>query len=283
MERASRTQILKASQSPNMKTSILSITAVLTASGAHAALIPMYSQNFDSLPTATTSVANTGAINLQGQITQLASANFTNATWYAARIGGSGTTAMNFGVGNGNGNTGGLYSYAETSSSDRWLGIFSSGTAVPAVGLALVNTSGLNLTSVTISFTAGQWRSPNGPNGVVNTAYFAYGFSSNAAITSTNFLSSTAMTADSSGNIVSGARTDGANYGAAANVSAKIVTLSNVQWAANTTLFIRWQDVNDTDADAGLAINDLSISAVPAPGVAALIGLAGIVTTRRRK
>ena len=264
---------------PRVAPRLVAALAAALASLASADTYLTYSQDFDALPTSNTSVTGTGTINLQASITQLSS---TNAIWQAARIAGTNTVPVPFNVGNGSGNTGGLYSYAVSGSTDRSLGIFASSTTTPAAGLVLVNTSAYIITTVSVSFTAEQWRSPN-TGGTVNTTSFAYGFSSNAAITSSNFLSSTAMTADSSGNIVSGARTDGANYGAAANVSAKIVTLSNVQWAANTTLFIRWQDVNDADADAGLAINDLSISAVPAPGAAALVGLAGLITTRRRK
>ena len=52
-------------------------------------------------------------------------------------------------------------------------------------------------------------------------------------------------------------------------------------WAANATLFIRWQDVDNAGADAGLGINNLTI--VPAPGAAALIGAASLLTSRRRK
>ena len=263
-----------------MKTQIILTTAMLAASSANAALVTLYSQDFDSLPSANTTVANTGAINAQGEVTQLASASFTNATWYAARIAGSSTSAMPFQANNGSGNTGGLQSYAATSSTDRWLGLFASGTSTPAVGLALVNTTGYTLTSVTISFTAGQWRSPNGSGAVVNTVNFAYGFSSNPSITSSNFLSSSAMTADASGNLVSGSPTSTPVTGLS-DVSAKTVTLSNVVWAANATLFIRWQDVDNAGADAGLGINNLTI--VPAPGAAALIGAASLLTSRRRK
>ena len=76
-----------------------------------------------SLPTSSTSVTGTGAINLQGSITQISNAN---ATWYAARIAGTNTVPVPFNVGNGSGNTGGLYSYATSGSTDRALGLFAS-------------------------------------------------------------------------------------------------------------------------------------------------------------
>ena len=67
--------------------------------------IVTYTQNFDTLPSSSTSVSNTGAINLQAPITQISA---TNATWQAARISGTNTTAVPFNVGTGAGNTGGL-------------------------------------------------------------------------------------------------------------------------------------------------------------------------------
>ena len=217
--------------------------------------IVTYTQNFDTLPTSSTSVGNTGAINLQAPITQISA---TNATWQATRISGTNTTAMPFNVGTGSGNTGGLYSYATSGSSDRSLGLFASGTTVPAAGLALVNTSTFIVTSVNISFTSEQWRSPN-TGGVVNTTSFAYGFSSNTAITDANFLSSSAMVSNPAGDLISGAATTSAVFGAPAEVSNKAFTISNVLWKPGDTLYIRWRDTDNTGADAGLAIDDLTV------------------------
>jgi hypothetical protein len=170
---------------------VVALLASLVNATALADAIVTYTQNFDTLPSSSTSVSNTGAINLQAPITQISA---TNATWQAARISGTNTTAVPFNVGTGAGNTGGLYSYATSGSSDRSLGLFASSTTVPAAGLALVNTGTAIVNSVNISFTSEQWRSPN-TGGVVNTTSFAYGFSSNTAITDANFLSSSAMVA----------------------------------------------------------------------------------------
>jgi len=147
-------------RTPSLVHSVLVASCALSSS-ALATTVLTYVQNFDGLPTSNTSITGTGTINLQAAVSQLAG---TGVTWQAARIAGTNTTAVPFNVGNGSGNTGGLYSYAETGSSDRWLGLFASGTTTPAAGLALVNTT-----------------------------TFAYGFSSDPAITSSNFLSSTAM------------------------------------------------------------------------------------------
>ena len=214
-----------------------------------------YTQDFDALPTSSTSVTGTGTINLQAAITQISS---TNATWQAARIAGSNTVPVPFNVGNGSGNTGGLYSYATTGSADRSLGLFASSTTTPAAGLVLVNTSSYIITTVSITFTGEQWRSPN-TGGTVNTTSFAYGFSSDTSITDANFLSSSAMIANPAGDLVSGAATTSAVFGSPAEVSQKSFALSSVAWQPGEKLYIRWRDTDNTGADAGLAIDDLTI------------------------
>ena len=259
----------------------LATISLLTASMANAAVL--YTQSFNGLPTTATTVAGTAVSGTQGSIASLSA---TGSTWYATRVSGTGTSDVGIGIGNGSGNTGGLYSFATTATpADRSFGLFASNTTVPAAGLALVNNFGSTMGSVTIAFTSEQWRSPNGTGAVVNTVGFAYGFSSNNSITAANFLTSNAMTADASGNLVSGQPTASAVSGSPTEVTSKLVTLTGLNWAVGETLFIRWQDPNEAGADAALAIDDLTISgtAVPAPGAAALIGLAGLITSRRRK
>ena len=137
---------------PRMRTTLAgALLTSLVGPTVLADAIVTYTQNFDTLPTSSTSVGNTGAINLQAPITQISA---TNATWQATRISGTNTTAVPFNVGTGSGNTGGLYSYATSGSSDRSLGLFASGTTVPAAGLALVNTGTAIVNSVnTLTFT----------------------------------------------------------------------------------------------------------------------------------
>ena len=243
-------------QNLHVRTPIATALAGLLCASAQATTVVTYVQNFDGLPSANTTVSGTGAVNVQGSISQLTA---TGASWQAARIAGTNTTAVPFNVGNGSGNTGGLYSYAETGSSDRWLGLFASGTTTPAAGLALVNSSNAIVTSVSIQFTAAQWRSPN-TGGVVNTTSFAYGFSSNPAITASNFLSSTAMVANPAGDLVSGAPTTSAVFGNPSEVSDKAFLITDVIWQPGETLYIRWRDVENTNGDAGLAIDDLTIT-----------------------
>ena len=83
--------------------------------------------------------------------------------------------------------------------------------------------------------------------------------SSNAAITASNFLSSSSMVANPAGDLVSGAATTSAVYGTPSEVASKAFTLADVSWKPGETLFIRWRDTDNTGADAGLAIDDLTV------------------------
>ncbi len=116
---------------------------------------------------------------------------------------------------------------------------------------------------------------------VVNRLTFAYGFSS-GTVTGSDFLSSTGMTGNAQGDVVGGAPV--ATNGVVNPALSTLVsfTLTNIVWADGVTLFLRWSDVNDTGNDAGLAVDNFSLSAVPTPGSLALLGLAGLVMRRRR-
>ena len=56
-----------------------------------------------------------------------------------------------------------------------------------------------------------------------------------------------------------------------------------VVWNPGQELFIRWQLPKAAGSGANLAIDDLTINAVPAPGAMALLGVAGLLGTRRRR
>ena len=223
-----------------------------------------YNQSFDALPTtgAATEITGTGALTNQGALVAIST---TGAAWQAARILGSGSTVVKLNVDTGSGNSGAMGSYGAAASANRSLGCIASGTTAPAFGVGLTNTTGSVLGTVTITFKAQQWRSPSNSTatslGVVNTLAFAYGLSSNG-ITSDKFLSAAAMTADANGNVVSGP-TSGTTTSTVGLVelATNTVTLTGLTWNDGDVLYLRWQDVNDAANDAGLAIDDLAITA----------------------
>ena len=222
-----------------------------------------YNQSFDALPTtgAATEITGTGALTNQGALVAIST---TGAAWQATRLLGSGSTVVKLNVDTGSGNSGAMCSYGATASVNRSLGCIASGTTAPAFGVGLTNTTGSVLGTVTITFKAQQWRSPSNSSatslGVVNTLSFAYGLSS-SGITSDKFLSAAAMTPDVNGNVVSNPTSGTTAAVGLVELSTNTVTLTGLTWNNGDVLYLRWQDVNDAANDAGLAIDDLAITA----------------------
>jgi hypothetical protein len=73
----------------------------------------------------------------------------------------------------------------------------------------------------------------------------------------------------------------------AANQAARSFTFAGINLAVGSSLYLRWQDFNDVGNDAGLAIDNMTISAtaVPEPTSAGLLALAGVtgMAFRRRR
>lgn len=222
-----------------------------------------YNQSFDALPSsgAATDITGTGAAINQGALVAIST---TGAAWQAARLLGSGTTAVKLTVDTGIGNSGSIFSYGATASTNRSLGSLASGTTTPAFGVGLTNTTGSVLGTVTITFKAQQWRSPSNATatslGVVNTLTFAYGLAS-SGITSDKFLSAAAMVKEVNGNVVSNPTPGTTAAVGLVELSTNTVTLTGLTWNDGDVLYLRWQDANDASNDAGLAIDDLAITA----------------------
>lgn len=244
------------------KISVLSVPLLLASVACAQAFT--YNQSFDALPSsgAATDITGTGALTNQGALVAIST---TGAAWQAARVLGSGSTVVKLNADTGSGNSGAMGSYGAAASTNRSLGCIASGTTVPAFGVGLTNTTGSVLGTVTITFKAQQWRSPSNSSvtslGVVNTLAFAYGLSS-SGITGDKFLSAAAMTADVNGNVVSGP-TSGTTISTVGLVQlgTNTVTLTGLTWNDGDVLYMRWQDANDAANDAGLAIDDLAITA----------------------
>ena len=256
--------------------SVLAFTYV-SCSAADAAALLSYSQNFDSMGTSTRAIFNAGVLNRQGRIDGL------DGRWWAGRIGGVSSSVLYAAADDGSSIFGGIRNVGVTGGSDRSLGSLADSSTSAAFGIQIFNISGSTATSVTISFLAEQWRSSTVSQ---RRLLFAYGFGATApgssSISSSNFLSSSAMTRNANGDVVGAAPvlTNGPLSSPTSNLVT--ITLSNVNWQVGQELFIRWQDLDDVGYGATLAIDNFTLTAVPAPGAAALICAAGLLGRRRR-
>jgi hypothetical protein len=228
-----------------------------------------YTQNFDSLGTATISNVMSPTTGVQTSLGAVASTNLNG--WYAAKIGGNGTNAFSVVADNGSGNSGSVYNYGSTNTNggtnlNRSLGGLASASTIAGWGALIKNDTTNTLTSLSFTFTAKFWRTSTVTNNVLT---FGFGLIGSTNATETNFITSTngaspfpalnviGPTPVGTNNIV----LDGnlpANQAAFSNVALPI-TLS-----PGETAFVRWQDANETGNDAGLAIDDLSITAAVA-------------------
>ncbi len=252
--------------------------AGLNAQIAYNTVGGLYSEDFDGL-ISTGNVANvfSSVVGTQAAIPNLAG-------WQGAKIGGNGTNATNFTADTGSGTAGGLYSYGSTGSSDRALGALASGTNIMAFGASFTNNTGVTLTSVTITFDTEFWRSSTMSQNIHS---FYWGLSS-SGITNTDFLNNNLMTALTSLDLVgpSPVTSNGALDGnLSANRIAGVTATINTLWNPGDTLFIAWRDANEQGNDAGLAIDNFTMTAIPEPSTYALIiggGLLLLGIIRRR-
>jgi endonuclease/exonuclease/phosphatase family metal-dependent hydrolase len=209
-----------------------------------------YSQNFDSL-------TNGGNPNWTN--------NVTLPGWYFSKSTSPGTVT-NYTIGTGSSSSGGIYSFGDSGGADRALGsVSSSGPGSLAYGVRLVNDTAAAQTNFTISFTGEQWRDASGSGAVTNTLAFSYQISNlpltnSDAANSQTWVSFTALdfnspTVNTNGN---GSALNG-NAATNRQVFASVL-LPGVGVPVGQEIFFRWRDVNDAGNDAGVAVDDLTIS-----------------------
>lgn len=236
----------------------LAAFATLLASVAQAQISfngTTYTENFDGL----ISAGNvTGAFS-NTTFTQSSIPGLTG--WAAAKIAGTGAMQPLL-ADAGGGQSGAIYSYGSANSTERALGTLASGSNVFALGAEFLNSSSGTITSITITYTGEYWRGSSNATAPVNALTFGYGFSGGSA-NSSNYLSNSSLLPNTTLNLVGPASLASAsalNGNAAGNRTTYIATISGLNWSSNSSLYIRWSDVNDTGNDAGLAVDDFSIS-----------------------
>lgn len=206
-----------------------------------------YNQDFNALPlSGTTTITGTAPLDLSP----------VSATLNGWQIALSSTASPTLIAGTGSSNTGGIYAFGSTGSTERALGTLASGSTARRVGAVLVNNTGLTITQFTVAYTGEQWR--NGGNTAAHTLAFGYALggvgirdadASFSPVADLNFVSPIATA------------TAGALDGnSAANRSARTATVTGVSWTPGQTLVLRWNDVDDSGSDHGFGIDDFSFS-----------------------
>lgn len=212
-----------------------------------------YSQNFNPLATSGTANPWTDSVTLPG--------------WYAAKSVGQ-AAITEYRASTGSDNTGALYSFGSAGSPERALGSICSITPGSiAYGVRFTNDTASAQTNITISYTGEQWRNANGATAETNILAFSYRVS-NAAILSADASNSayywlpfsplnfaapvvSAIASSLNGN-------DATNRRVFANV-----VITGLVVYPGQELFLRWRDVDNVSSDAGIAIDDLTVTFTP--------------------
>ena len=226
----------------------------------------MYTQDFNTLA----STGSTGTALPEG--------------WQVSENGSNANT--NYAVGTGSSNSGNVYSFGSTGSSDRALGSVTSGNLQPAYyGALFTNALESTIGSLTIGYTGEQWRRGDSATDGLTFQYRLGG----GSIDTGTWISVAALAFTSPAR---GATVGALNGNDAANRTVfNGVTIANLSIVSGATFAIRWADLDAENADDGLAIDDVSVaaapvSAVPEPASWALMltgfALTGTMLRRRR-
>ena len=219
-----------------------------------------YTQDFNTFGTNTLTNVIPVAVGTQASFGGAVNTNLNG--WFATTITGTPNTSLV--ADDGNGTNAAVYNYGNTGGANRSLGaLASSGTAV-GYGALISNATASTLNSVVINLTGKFWRSSTSSQNFLN---FAYGEVDGTVVNNINFL-----TASNSENVFalplaniygpSPVTTNGPLDG---NNITNQVQISNVTIPVNLapgeTMFVRWQDFDNAGSDAGLAIDDVSLTA----------------------
>jgi hypothetical protein len=212
-----------------------------------------YFQDFNTLPS--TGIFATSGFGQGPYYLTSAPINASGTTgWQIAAITGVDVKlSTDAGAGNGGSN----YNYGSTSATDRAIGCLASSSYLGSVGAVLVNNSTGPLNKVTITYVGENWR--RGGSGSFNKMLFSYKVGENSikgagftVVPSLDFSTPTPV----SGTAVA---LDG-NAAANRTVITATFNLDN-NWMPGQTLTIRWNDVDETGTDDGLAIDSLTFVA----------------------
>ncbi len=211
------------------------------------AVVQVFSQNI--------SITNLSSPYLQDFNTMASSGTNANTTlpagWLMSESGtGANTTYI---ADNGGLNTGNTYSYGTTGTTERAFGCLQSGSLIPSIGAGFANNSGVTITSISITYTGEQWRL----GGISRLDRLDFQYSLDAtSLTSGTYTDVDAL--DFTAPVTTGT-TGSLDGNGATNKSPISFNITGLNIPAGSTFYIRWNDLNATSSDDGLAVDDFNM------------------------
>lgn len=244
-----------------------------------------YTQDFNTLPTTPQNASlGNSPTGWTDDNSSPAAGNFSIVGWYLyhpiSQAEGGANGHQRLRVGAGTVNTGAFMSFGAAASTDRALGDVGSTTlaanpTAPATGtpiywaLRVTNSTGQTLGSFTLSYFGEEWRDGNNTTPEAITV----GYTNAATTDATNWADQAAVNPDFTSilaltfNPPVTANNDAAVDGnlAGRSPSALTATVTGLNWAPGTDLWIRFNEPQVAGNDDGLGIDDLSFSATAVP------------------
>ena len=230
-----------------------------------------YLQNFDSLPNSSASFSSSGPFDAVSPTSGSTIDTGTNPQglgasgmvgWSIAEYSGQ---DLNDFISSDASTTGGIYDFGTASgAANRALGLILTNGNSPEIGLAVVNSTGVTLPQVEISFTGEQWTENTGNQELdfyYTTTATALPLSSSAAVFTqdANLSWATNHTVKKNATFVDG--TSSTYQQGMSDV------ISGLNWTNGSTLFLMWREFN-VSSSAAMAIDNFSLSAdATAPSV----------------
>jgi trimeric autotransporter adhesin len=240
---------------------ILGLTLAVVA-GAQAAISfnGSYSENFDSMGAAGTEYPS---------------------GWIGVNYRTSPATPLALGITTGTTTSGGLYNVGAAGDADRALGSLATGSVAPQFGVSFLNESGDVITGLQFSGVMEQWR--RGADATVNESLqFEYSLDA-IDIADPNATWQPFAAMNLTERLTESTSAGAVNGNDPENQIALTGLISDLGWLQNSSLTIRWTDIDHAGSDGLYALDNFTMSAVPEPSTVALLGLGllGILARRR--
>jgi uncharacterized repeat protein (TIGR01451 family) len=200
-----------------------------------------YTQSFDTLSNTAGSTTN----------------NLTLTGWFMTESGGGARDNEQYAVDTGGSNTGDTFSYGPAGNTNRALGGLQSGTLIPIFGACFTNNTGSTVTSLDVAYIGEQWRIGNTAAARDDRLDFQY---STDATSLTTGSWTDVNPLDFTNPVKTAATASALDGNAAANRTAISSSIASLSIAHGATFWIRWNDLNASGADDGLAVDDFSLT-----------------------